>query len=163
SAASINKDVDVLIYFGGGIFHPLGALLSTTKPFLVIEPFENKIEFIDRMRETYRKRRNGKILASLDAKNFGILLSTKNGQHNMQLAKILKDKIEAQGFNAEILVSNTFDFESINNMMEFDAFVNTACPRISIDDNDRLRKPLLSTNEIMDVLRMKSELQELKK
>ncbi len=163
SAASINKDVDVLIYFGGGIFHPLGALLSTTKPFLAIEPFENKIEFIDRMRETYRKKRNGKILASLDAKNFGILLSTKNGQHNMQLAKILKDRIEAQGFNAEILVSNTFDFESINNMMEFDAFVNTACPRISIDDNDRLRKPLLSTNEIMDVLRMKSELQELKK
>lgn len=163
SSASIDKEVDVHIYFGGGIFHPLGALLATTKPFLVIEPFDNRIEFIDRMRETYRKKRNGRIMASLNANNFGILLSTKNGQHNMQLAKMLKSRIEAQGFNAEILASNTFDFESINNMMEFDAFVNTACPRISIDDNDRLRKPLLSANEIMDVLRMKSELKNLQK
>ena len=163
SAASIDKDVDVHIYFGGGIFHPLGALLATTKPFLAIEPFDNRIEFIDRMRETYRKKRNGRIMASLNANNFGILLSTKNGQHNMQLAKMLKSRIEAHGFNAEILASNTFDFESINNMMEFDAFVNTACPRISIDDNDRLRKPLLSANEIMDVLRMKNELKNLQK
>ena len=163
SSASIDKEVDVHIYFGGGIFHPLGALLATTKPFLVIEPFDNRIEFIDRMRETYRKKRNGRIMASLNANNFGILLSTKNGQHNMQLAKMLKSRIEAQGFNAEILASNTFDFESINNMMEFDAFVNTACPRISIDDNDRLRKPLLSANESMDVLRMKSELKNLQK
>ncbi len=163
SAASIDKDVAVHIYFGGGIFHPLGALLATTKPFLAIEPFDNRIEFIDRMRETYRKKRNGRIMASLNANNFGILLSTKNGQHNMQLAKMLKSRIEAHGFNAEILASNTFDFESINNMMEFDAFVNTACPRISIDDNDRLRKPLLSANEIMDVLRMKNELKNLQK
>ena len=47
SAASVDGKVDAHVYFGGGIFHPLGALLSTKKPFLVIEPFDNKIEFID--------------------------------------------------------------------------------------------------------------------
>jgi len=47
-------------------------------------------------------------------------------------------------------------------MMEFDAFVNTACPRIAIDDTDRLRKPLLSANELMQVLSMKKELIELR-
>ena len=162
SAASVDSKVDAHVYFGGGIFHPLGALLNTKKPFLVIEPFDNKVEFIDSLRDTYQRRSKGKVLASLDAKSIAILVSTKNGQHNLKLAEILKKKIESEGIKSAILVSNTFDFDSINNMMEFDAFVNTACPRIAIDDTDRLRKPLLSANELMQVLSMKKELIELR-
>lgn len=160
SAASIDRNVDAFLYFGGGLFHPLGALLMTTKPFLVAEPFQGNVEFIDKYREIYRKRSRGKILASIDAKNFGILVTTKNGQTNLAMAKLLKNKIEGsgKGLKAAILVSNTFDFDSINNMLEFDAFVNTACPRIAIDDIDRTRKPLLSANELNEVLKMKSEL-----
>ncbi|MDE1851368.1 MAG: diphthamide biosynthesis enzyme Dph2 [Candidatus Micrarchaeota archaeon] len=157
SAATIDRNVDAFVYFGGGLFHPLGALLSTTKPFLVVEPYTMKVEFIDRYRDIYRKRSRGKILGSVDASNFGILVSTKNGQFNMNLAKIIKEKIEGLGLKAAILVSNNIDFDSVNNMMEFDAFVNTACPRIAIDDIDRLRKPLLSANELMEVLRIKKE------
>ena len=162
SAASVDSKVDAHVYFGGGIFHPLGALLNTKKPFLVIEPFDNKVEFIDSLRDTYQRRSKGKVLASLDAKSIAILVSTKNGQHNLKLAEILKKKIESEGIKSAILVSNTFDFDSINNMIEFDAFVNTACPRIAIDDTDRLRKPLLSANELMQVLSMKKELIELR-
>ena len=162
SAASVDSKVDAHVYFGGGIFHPLGALLNTKKPFLVIEPFDNKVEFIDRLRDTYQRRSKGKVLASLDAKSIAILVSTKNGQHNLKLAEILKKKIESEGLKSAILVSNTFDFDSINNIMEFDAFVNTACPRIAIDDTDRLRKPLLSANELMQVLSMKKELLEMR-
>ena len=47
-------------------------------------------------------------------------------------------------------------------MLEFDAFVNTACPRIAVDDNDRLPKPLLSANELVELLRMRDELQEIR-
>ena len=89
------------------------------------------------------------------------MVSTKNGQHNMNLGKILKEKIEKKGLQAQILIANTFDFESLGNMLEFDAFVNTACPRIAVDDNDRLRKPLLSANELMEVLKMKEELMKI--
>jgi len=162
SAATIDRDVDAFVYFGGGMFHPLGALLNTTKPFLVVEPFANKVEFIDDYREVYRKRSRGKVMAALEVKSFGIMLSTKNGQHNMALAKIIKERIGRRGLKAEILVANTFDFTSLQNMREFDAFVNTACPRIAIDDYDRIGKPLLSANELMEVLRMKKELAELR-
>jgi 2-(3-amino-3-carboxypropyl)histidine synthase len=162
SAATINREVDAFVYFGGGMFHPLGALLSTTKPFLVVEPFANKIEFIDELRKTYTKRSKGRILSAIDAKAFGIMVSTKNGQHNLNLGKVLKEKIESKGLEAQLLVANTFDFESINNMREFDALVNTACPRIAIDDTDRTSKPLLSANELMEVLKMKEELQKIR-
>ena len=162
SAATIDSKVDAFVYFGGGIFHPLGAVLATTKPFFVIEPFQGVIERFDSYRELYGKKRRAKILGSVDAKRIGILLTTKNGQHNAGLAKILKTRIEKAGMSAGILVANTFDFDSLNNMMEFDAFVNTACPRISIDDIDRTRKPLLSAKELMEVIKIKEELGRIK-
>ncbi len=160
NVATLDRSVDVFVYFGGGIFHPLGALLQTTKPFFVVDPFMGSIKQIDEMREKYRKRARGKILSSLSAKNFGILVSTKNGQYNMNLAKILKKKIEGTGLNAAILVSNLVDFDSLGNMLEFDAFVNTACPRIAIDDVDRISKPMLSANELIEVLGMQEKMSE---
>ncbi len=158
SSASVDRLVDAHVYFGGGIFHPLGAVLNTKKPFIAIEPFQGSVERMDHYREEYRKKRNGKLLSSIDAKRVGILVTTKNGQSNMPMAELIKKKVEAQGMEASILVANTFDFDSINNMMEFDVLVNTACPRIAVDDIDRTRKPLLSANELMELLRMKGEL-----
>ncbi len=160
---SLDKNVDAFVYFGGGMFHPVGALLQTTKPFLAIDPFQNRAEFIDQLRDKYKKKSRGKVMSALNSKRFGILVSTKNGQFNMQIAKLLKNRIETHGLKAAILVSNTFDFESINNMMEFDAFVNTACPRIATEDNERLRKPLLSPNELIESLKIREELKEATK
>jgi 2-(3-amino-3-carboxypropyl)histidine synthase len=157
NVTSLDRSVDAFVYFGGGLFHPLGALYQTTKPFFIVDPFQGRVENIDSMREAHRKRSRGKILASLGARKFGILVSTKNGQHNMALARILKSRVEREGRSAAILVSNTFDFESISNMLEFDAFVSTACPRIATDDTQRLRKPLLSANELIEVLAMQDE------
>ena len=79
----------------------------------------------------------------------------------MPMAELIKHKVESQGMEAGILLANTFDFDSINNMMEFDVLVNTACPRIAVDDTDRTRKPLLSANELMELLRMKRELEAM--
>ncbi|MGC8586247.1 MAG: diphthamide biosynthesis enzyme Dph2 [Candidatus Micrarchaeia archaeon] len=158
SAATIDKLVDAFVYFGGGMFHPLGALLATTKPFLVVEPFAGKVEFIDKYREIYAKKSKGKVLSALEAKKFGILVSTKIGQYNMNLAEVIKAKLEESGLYGVILVSNTIDFESLDNMLNIDAFVNTACPRIAIDDYDRTRKPILSASELMELLKMKEGL-----
>lgn len=155
SSASIDDKVDAHVYFGGGMFHPLGALLHTSKPFLVVEPFQKTLEFIDKYREIYRKRSRGKVLASMEARKVGILVSTKNGQQNLSLAKLIKAKAEKGGIKAAILVSNNIDFGSLDNMLEFDAFVNTACPRIAIDDVDRTRKPILSPNELMEVISLR--------
>ena len=131
SAANLEKETECILYFGGGIFHPLGALLATTKPFLRVDPFENVVEFLDHQRKIYKGRSRGKILSSVNAKSFGILVSTKNGQHNMALGNILKHKIESSGLSAAILVSNTFDFNSISylHLLQRASRRSTACHR----------------------------------
>jgi 2-(3-amino-3-carboxypropyl)histidine synthase len=156
SAATVDKEVDAHVYFGGGLFHPLGAVYATKKPFLSIDPFAGKMLWLDEYREKRKKLEKGLIIKSLSAKNFGILVSTKVGQYNIELAKIIKEKLEKNGLNGFILVANTFDFDSLNNMLEIDAFVNTACPRIATEDNDRLRKPLLSPNMLEEMLKIKA-------
>lgn len=156
AAATIDKDVDCHVYFGGGIFHPLGAVLNTKKPFIAIDPFNKIVEVMDKYRIIYAKKKAIKMLKAKDAKSFGILVSTKNGQYNMNLANVLKRVIESKGLSAYILVSNTINFDELNNIKHIDAFVNTACPRIAIDDTDRLNKPLLSANELMELLSSKS-------
>ncbi len=156
SATSIDKEVDAIIYFGGGIFHPLGALLQTKKPFISIDPFSKDIKRLDEYRDIYRKKQLAKLANASLANNFGILVSTKTFQYNMNLAKILKNLIEKHGKNAIIIIGNTFDFSSLDNFLEIDAFVNTACPRIGIDDIERSRKPILNPNELIEILKMKN-------
>lgn len=149
NVSEMDKGVDAFVYFGGGDFHPIGALMQTTKPFLAVDPFLRKVERIDSLRNELRRRSRGRITSSLTAKRFGILVSTKSGQFNMPLALSLKGRIEKKGLSAAILVSNTFDFESLGNLSEFDAFVCTACPRIATDDAVRLRKPVLNPDELL--------------
>ncbi len=156
SAATIDKDVDCFVYFGGGLFHPLGAVYATTKPFLTFDPFGNKWMWLDEYRGMQEKSKKSKIMRSISATKFAILVSKKNGQHNLNLAKVLKVQLEKGGNQAAILIGDTFDFESLDNMIEFDAFINTACPRIATDDTERLRKPLLSANEAMELMKIRS-------
>ncbi len=162
SAASIDNEVDAHVYFGGGLFHPIGALLATKKPFFAADPFANKVARLDEYRAKYERRSNGRISLALNSKNFGILVSTKNGQYNLELALSLKKNIQKSGANAEILVSDNIDFTALENMREFDAFVNTACPRIAIDDYERLSRPLLNPDELIAMLNMKQEGKEIK-
>ena len=154
SAATINNVVEAFVYFGGGLFHPTGALYATDKPFLVVDPYVGKCAWIDSYRDAYKKAEKAKLMRSMQAKKFGILVTKKVGQHNLNLGKVLKKLIENAGFEATILIGDTFDFDALNNMMEFDAFVNTACPRLTTEDNDRLRKPLLSANNLTTLLQI---------
>jgi 2-(3-amino-3-carboxypropyl)histidine synthase len=159
NVASLDGSVDAFVYFGGGMFHPISALMQTKKPFFVVDPFRDAVDDISGLRGTFEKRSRGKILSSMNAKNFGVLVSTKTGQYNMELARSLKRKIEDAGFNAAILVTNTFDFDSLNNMLEFDVFVNTGCPRVGSDDTERLRKPLLTASELAELIELKKSKQ----
>ncbi len=161
SATSVENSADCILYFGGGMFHPVGALMETKKPFIIVDPFSNKIEDISSMREIYKKKSRGKILSAIEAIRFGIIVSTKNGQMKMQAATAIESAIKKQGLEAYILTTNNIDFDSLNNMLEFDAFVNTACPRIS-EDNERLRKPLLNPNELYELLKIKEEINKKK-
>lgn len=152
AASTIKDKVDAFLYFGGGYFHPLG--VEAGKPVLVADPFADSLKWLDA--KTAESRRKGLLTKALMAKSFGILLSTKIGQCNVEGATMAKKKLNAAGFKAEVLVSNFVDFNMLENFQSFDAYVNTACPRIR-DDQEVAKRPVLNLDDLAVLLKLISE------
>ncbi|MCX8175179.1 MAG: diphthamide biosynthesis enzyme Dph2 [Candidatus Micrarchaeota archaeon] len=150
SAADV-KGAEAIVYFGGGKFHPTG--ISADKKVLCINPHANDAYWLtDEMRMAQR-RRNGSILAASQAKTFGILVSTKCGQKNLPGALMAKRMLEGRGRRAAILVANELNPASISNFASFDAYINTACPRIA-DDVEAYGKPIVNVADIKRLLEL---------
>lgn len=150
SAADLDG-VDAAVYFGGGKFHPTG--ITAGKNVLCADPHLCEAYWISDEVARQEKRRKGAILAASQAKVFGILVSTKCGQISLAAAKAAKRMIEGKGRKAAILVANELSPIALANFSAFDAYVNTACPRIC-DDGEAYGKPIVNAKDIKRLLEL---------
>ncbi len=97
--------------------------------------------------ERILRQRFGMIMAIQDAQNFAILIGEKPGQMRRSLALKLKRTLAKQGKKGYLLALEHVGPELID-FYPVDAFVNTACPRIAIDDSVKYGKPLVTPFEL---------------
>jgi len=152
NAKLIAKDVEAFLFVGGGKFHALGVALSTSKPTIVANPFVNDVYSVNEEVNIVIKQRWLLINQARKAKNFGVLLSLKFGQKKFDTALELKEKIEKKGKNSFLFIAKELYPEHLMDFSNIDCYVNTACPRISIEDHLRFKKPLLTINEVLVVI-----------
>ena len=147
SAAGVK--CDSYLYIGSGKFHPLGVAVATGRKVLAADPMLNTVEWVDP--ERILRQRGGVIAICLDAISFGIIVSTKVGQERMGLARRLAELAKKHG-KEHIIIS--LDNITPDALLQFklDAFVNTACPRIAIDEGMRFNAPVLTPVEFEIVL-----------
>ncbi|MCX9074548.1 MAG: diphthamide biosynthesis enzyme Dph2 [Candidatus Methanoperedens sp.] len=138
-----------ILYIGSGVFHPLGIAIATKKRVIAADPYLNRAFEVDP--EKFLRKRGGYIAKAMDARVFGIIVSTKSGQNRTELAKKLKNLAENHGKAGLIIL---MDLVTPEQLLAFkaDAFVNTACPRITIDDAERFHAPVLTPQEFEMVL-----------
>lgn len=152
SAGTILKDkVDCYLYVGTGNFHPLNVAIETNKKVYVADPELNQIRELTDFKNKIMHQVSAKIERAKSAQKFGILVTIKPGQKREKLAEKLKKIIGDKGKEAQILVFDTIDYSALQNF-KLDAYVNTACPRIPIDDIESFDKPILSPMELEIVL-----------
>ncbi len=151
SAARVEspEECDEYLYIGSGEFHPLGVTLATNKRVVIADPLMNEVREVDQSK--ILRQRSAVIAKSLDASHFGILVSTKNGQKRMELAASLKELAIKHDKTAHIL---SMDMITPEQLLQFkvDAFVNTACPRLAVDEVGRFYAPMLTPQEFAIVL-----------
>ncbi|TFH44588.1 MAG: diphthamide biosynthesis enzyme Dph2 [ANME-2 cluster archaeon] len=147
SAADV--ECEQYLYIGSGKFHPLGVAIATKRKVLAADPFTDTIEWIGP--ERILRIRYGIITKCLDAKIFGIIASTKIGQDRKILAENL-GRLAEKHHRQYLIIS--LDNITPDALLQFkvDAFVNTACPRIAIDDSKRYNTPILTPMEFEIVL-----------
>jgi 2-(3-amino-3-carboxypropyl)histidine synthase len=150
SAESIARDVDAFLFLGTGRFHPLGLAFAVDRPVHALDPLQGTLEPpIDR--ERLIARRLLRVAACRDARRFGILVSSFPGQDRTGTALALQRRATQHGRDAEVIVFDRLDPRDLEGRA-FDAYVNTACPRIALDDADLYSKPMLTPPEFLMAL-----------
>jgi 2-(3-amino-3-carboxypropyl)histidine synthase len=148
---SIANDVEAFLFVGGGRFHALGIVLSTSKPTIIADPYENRAYSINEEAQKILKQRWASIEESKHAKTFGVLIGLKLGQRRLEEALKVKEIAEKNGKAAVLLAIREILPETLMAFPSVDAYVNTACPRISLDAPSKFLKPVLTVNEFMVV------------
>lgn len=147
-----NLDCEIILFIGSGNFHPLGIRLFSNVPVLAIDPYNNEIRKMDEYADRILRIRFARITKARSAKKWGIIVSSKEGQYRMALAKEIKKTLEDAEMEAYIILADNINPDILLPYLELEAFVVSACPRIAIDDSQMYKKPLLTPQELEIVL-----------
>ena len=147
SAVSVEKKIDAFLYIGSGLFHPIAISLKTKKDVFIFNPLTNKFSKVDRKEaEKINKRKEGTLIKFLSSKEIGVIVTTKPGQEQLKKAFELKNKFKDKNFY--FLIFDTIDFGQLENFPFVECFVNTACPRIALDDSIKISKAIINLEDI---------------
>ncbi len=148
SLKHISEKVDIFLVIGSP-FHGLGAALTLDKPVILADPYSNSVSNLEAYKRRILKQRYAFIEKARKAKVFGLLLSTKTGQFNLNLALVLRELLAKAGKTVTMLVDEEIVPEYLSNFMSIEVFVDIACPRLATDDPSRFGKPILTPHEAM--------------
>ncbi len=129
----LRDGVDAFCFLGESEFHAVGLALATGKPTFMLDPYMEEV--VD-MREAAEERRKRAILAvykALDAKVFGVITGLKEGQKMLGRSRWITKRLEMRGRRVVRLAMRDITPERLAPHREVEAFIQTACPRISID------------------------------
>jgi len=149
----IRDAVDAFCFLGESEFHAVGLALATGKPTYMLDPY---LKVVTDMREAAEERRKRSILAvykALDAQVFGVITGLKEGQKMLGRTRWIVKRLEMHGRRVVQLAMRDITPERLAPFRDIDAFVQTACPRISID-GFTFDKPVLSIPQADALVRL---------
>jgi len=147
-----NLDSEAYLFVGSGNFHPLGIHLFTKVPVVVADPYTGEGRDISEFADQILRIRFARITKAKEAKRWGILISSKEGQLRLELAKEIKKSLEDEGMEAFLIMLDNISPDALLPYMDLEGFVVTACPRIAIDDSQMYKKPVITPKELEIVL-----------
>lgn len=147
-----NLDAEIYLFIGSGKFHPLGIHLFTKAPVIAVDPYNGEANEISDYADRILRIRFARIIKAKSVKKWGILVSSKEGQYRMSLAKEIKKSLQDENMEAYIILIDKISPEILLPYMDLEGFIVTACPRIAIDDSAMYKKPLITPKELEIVL-----------
>ena len=147
-----NLDAEIFLFIGSGNFHPLGINLFSNTPVLALDPYNNELRRMDEYADRILRIRFARITKARTAEKWGIIVSSKEGQYRLELAKQIKKLLKDSGMEGFVIMVDNVNPDVLLPYFDLDAFVVTACPRIAIDDSQMYKKPLITPQELEIVL-----------
>ena len=151
-AKEIEEQVDVNVFLGQSNFHAAGVALATNKPTYVLDPYFNEVREVSEFAKKLQKKANLAIFKAAEAETFGIIIGLKEGQLSKLTALKFKKELEKEGKSVQLIALTDITNERLKNLKGIDAFIQVACPRISIDN--QFDMPVLSTPQANALLKL---------
>ncbi|MBN1385484.1 diphthamide synthesis protein [Candidatus Woesearchaeota archaeon] len=155
-AKGIIPEADAILYIGDGMFHPQALLLAQMhtdkkKEIITWNPAAEKMRIIKPLEvKKNLAKYKANVMRFMSAKNIGIMVTTKPGQQFLEKAIELKDGIAAKGKKAYIFLDDSVSLNQTENFNFIECWVNTACPRIGLDDILHLERPMINIKEAFE-------------
>jgi len=156
SVRAIAGNVDAIVVLSGGDFHAIGIPLATGKRTIVVDPFERTTRDMTEACKQLLRIRWANIERFKETRRVGIVVGLKSSQMNIALARRLKQLLEVNGRSAILICATEVIPGTLESFMDLEGYVEVSCPRISTDDQERYRKPILNPEELMIALGKKS-------
>src|SRR5439155_12168644 len=127
----IQSQVDSFLIIGS-YFHGLGAALSVEKPTILADPYDGTVKILDQDRDRIVRQRYAMVDKARRASSFGIIVSTKPGQSNLQIALFILKQVEEAGKKAVILYGDEVAQQKLLDFTDIDVLVDTAFPPLAL-------------------------------
>jgi len=150
----LQEEADVYLYIGDGRFHPLALVLQQRgskkfKEVIMYDPIAKKMNLLNlKDIEQINNKQKASLKLFLMKKNIGVILTTKPGQQQYLYSLKLKERYPEKEFY--YFIDNTVSFNQFENFPFIDVWINTACPRIGLDDAMFVEQPLININDILN-------------
>jgi len=151
SAEAVIDDVDAFLFIGEGDFHPLAAAFGVKKDIIVLNPVTKEVRSMSDTRDRILRKRFAAIQSAKDARSFLVIICSKVGQDRSGEADEAVARIRSHGLKAYKAVLEEITPMSLMSYC-VDAYVNTACPRVAMDDSAKYDRPMLTLPELDIVL-----------
>jgi len=145
-----DDEFDILIYLADGRFHLESLMIQNPQipSFYKYDPYNKAFTLEDYDYGQMHSIRSDAIERAKKARHFGVILGTLGRQGNPNiLNRITKIIQERGGTVLTVLLSEIFPAK-LAQFPQIDAWIQVACPRLSIDWGYAFDKPLLSPYEI---------------
>lgn len=153
SARKIRDDVNAFFFLGQSRFHAIGVYLATRKPTFMLDPFFNEVVDVKSEGDLFEKKAILSIYKAKDAKTFGIITSLKEGQYFKNQAYEIKSELEGLGRDVVMFSLREITSERLQAVRNIEVFIETACPRIAMD-NENFDRPILSYQQALGLIRL---------
>jgi 2-(3-amino-3-carboxypropyl)histidine synthase len=151
-AYNVQNQVDAYIFLGQSTFHSVSVAISTGKPTYMLDPYFEDYSDVTGIAKQLQKKAILSIYKAVDAETIGIIIGLKEGQFAHIKALELKKSFEQLRKKVQLIALTDITEDRIQIFKGIDAFVQVACPRISIDNH--FKKPMLSVPQALALIKL---------
>ncbi|CAN6722911.1 unnamed protein product [Malus baccata var. baccata] len=143
------EEESIVVFVADGRFHLEAIMIANPglKTFRY-DPYMGKLFLEEYDHKGMRESRKSAILKAKEASNWGVVLGTLGRQGNPRILQRLEKKMKDEGYSYTVFLMSEISPSRIALFEDsVDAWIQIACPRLSIDWGDAFTKPLLNPFE----------------